>query len=95
MNLRPCPSDLVRIDQLLILFLDVSSELGIVSNAKRAWEISTKTNEHVNNVIQKQAILYILQNNNGQIEASIPQLKVEIEKEKKKLELIGTILLKN
>jgi len=51
MNLRPCLSDLVRIDQLLILFLDVSSELGIVSNAKRAWEISTKTNEHVNNVI--------------------------------------------
>ena len=51
MNLRQCLSDLVRIDQLLILFLDVSSELGIVSNAKRAWEISTKTNEHVNNVI--------------------------------------------
>jgi len=36
---------------LNIVFLDVSSELGIVSNAKRAWEISTKTNEHVNNVI--------------------------------------------
>jgi hypothetical protein len=36
---------------LNFVFLDVSSELGIVSNAKRAWEISTKTNEHVNNVI--------------------------------------------
>ena len=40
--------------------IDISSELAIVSNAKRAWEMSTKTNEHVNKVIQKQGELFIL-----------------------------------
>ena len=33
---------------MYLLLLDVSSELAIVSNAKKAWEMSTKTNEHVN-----------------------------------------------
>ncbi len=33
--------------------IEVSSELGIVSHAKLAWEMSIKTNEHVNEVTVK------------------------------------------
>ena len=50
----------MTIIKIIFFKIEVSSELGIVSHAKIAWDMSTKTNEHVNEVIIKQGKLYVM-----------------------------------
>jgi hypothetical protein len=45
---------------LTTFYIAVSTDVGIISNSKMAWELSAKTNSHVNQVMQKQNKLYVI-----------------------------------